>query len=210
MLGHLTTRVRHDDSRRSHARGPAPRAYDPIAIVSTLAPDYPEERISDVVAFRRLCVDSGRAVDSARAVVAASALRRPSRCVDALQEGGGSPWLDIAEEVGGETSRLILSMLEAATVDPYDGCDAVAYAVYRLVEKEGDTDVRKGGRSAVLRATRPETRYGSALLPHERGGAEEPDAEACEDAVMGCTETRGPTRSKRSARGLGCSSEGAL
>lgn len=41
---------------------------------------------------------------------------------------------------------------------PYVGCDAAAYAAYRLVEKEDGIDVRKGGRNAVLRATRPETR----------------------------------------------------
>lgn len=48
-------------------------------------------------------------------------------------------------------------MLKAAVWDPYDGCDAAAYAAYRLVEREGGIDVRKGGRNAVLRATRPET-----------------------------------------------------
>lgn len=38
--------------------------------------------------------------------------------VGALHEGGGSPWLDIAEDVGWEASHLILSMLEAAAWDP--------------------------------------------------------------------------------------------
>ena len=173
-----------DTLRKALTEGRA-RACDIAATTPAIAPEDPEERVADAVAFRRLYADSGRAADSARAIVAASALRRLSRRVDALQEGGGSPWLDITEDVGCESSHLILSMLEAAAWDPYDGCDVAAYAAYRLVEKEGGLDVRKGGRNAVLRATRPETRYGSVLLPYEWGGAEDPDAEACEDAVMG-------------------------